>query len=296
MIIQHAEAWSFVVLELAVGAAFALTLAHAIAHRKEGALFQWLTAFFYGIAIELVAFNYWNNYNHGQFTVQLYHRKLPLYVVFWYPALHYAGLKLVESWRLGKWIEPFLVGLCLMMLDVPFDTVGPDAGWWRWALKDANVETRWLGVPVTSYYWYLLFGAIYAALTRALKSKSLLLTPLMAPAIIVLGMIAFLPFHGLKALHVPDDAIVVAHLAVCVVLAWTVRPVHPAPVSLQIRLVPLLLQFFPAFLCIAFYRTPVRMIAVLLPIFALMPFQRRMVADAIPGADSDARRLQRRSV
>jgi hypothetical protein len=296
MVLQLPHAWHFFGLELAVGTAFALSLTHAIENRKSGALFQWLTAFFYGITIELIAFNYWNNYDHGQFTVQLYHGKLPLYVTFWYPAIHYAGLKLVESWRLGRWSEPFVVGLCLMLIDAPFDTIGPDAGWWRWALKDANVEARWLGVPVTSYYWYLLFGAIYAALTRALKMRSFLVAPLVAPAIIVLGMIAFVPFHLLKAAHVPDGLIVGAHIAACAALTFTVRPARSEIASPKIKIGVALLQLYPAALCLLFYRSPAKVIAIIAAIVALMPFQRRMVGDGGAGADSDSRRLQRRSL
>jgi hypothetical protein len=243
----------FIGLELAVGAAFSLTLAHAVGKHREGdrwPLVQWLSAFFYGVLIELVAFNFWDNYNHGQFTVQLYHQKLPLYVTLLYPSFHYTGVKLVESWRLSRWSEPLLVGLCIMLVDVPFDIAGPDAAWWSWSTKDPNLAVRWLGVPITSYYWYLLFGAIYAALLRALKPRlekrafAPLLTPLFGAAVLVLGVIAFIPFHLIKAIGVPDDFIVGAHIAGCGLLAWTARPAAadtpPSPIRLSAALLHLL--------------------------------------------------------
>src|SRR5262245_11362419 len=92
-----AQPLHFAGVELIVVAAFVLTLRDAL---RRQALFQWLLAFCYGITMELIAFNYLNNYAHGQFTIQLYHRQLPLYVVCIYPVFHYTGLTLVQRWNL----------------------------------------------------------------------------------------------------------------------------------------------------------------------------------------------------
>jgi hypothetical protein len=267
----------FIGLELAVGAAFCLTLAHAVGRFRDHdrwPLVQWLTALFYGVIIELVAFNFWDNYNHGQFTVQLYHHKLPLYVTLLYPSFHYTGLKLVESWRLSRRAEPFLVGLCIMLVDVPFDVAGPDAGWWSWSTKDPNLAVRWLGVPITSYYWYLVFGAIYAALLRVLKPRlerrnfTLLLTPLFGAAVLVLGVIAFIPFHLIKALGVPDDAIVAVHIAGCALLAWTVRPVAADSPPQNVRISAALLHLLPWIVLCATWPTVSRAPTKLFVLFA----------------------------
>jgi hypothetical protein len=243
----------FLALELAMGAAFALTLAHALREKRRGdgwPLFQWLTAFFYGVIIELVTYSVWDNFNHAQFSVQLYRHKLPLYVTLVYPAFHYAGIKLAESWRLPRLASALVTGLCIMLLDVPFDIAGPDAGWWIWSTKDPNMAVRWLGVPVTSYYWYLIFGAIYAGLLGLLRprlqggSMRLLLTPLVGLAVLVLGVLGFLPFHLIKALGVPAGAIVAAHIAVVAVIAWRLRPtsVDLAPL---IRAAAFVIQLYP---------------------------------------------------
>ncbi len=228
------RALHFSVVELVVLAGFALTVRHAVARYRAGDryhVFQWLVIFVYGIAMELLAFNYFQNYEHARFTVQLYHGKLPLYVTAVYVVFHYTGLKSIERLRLSWAAEALLVGFAICMLDVPFDTLGVDAGWWRWSTTDANLGHRWLGVPVTSYYWYLLFGAIFAALCRAVRGRVerrpvaayVVLAPLVAVSVIVLGVVAFLPFHGLVALGVPEGTIVAAHLAACAALALGVR-------------------------------------------------------------------------
>jgi hypothetical protein len=226
---------NFLGLELVVIACFLLTLRHALTRYRAGdryPLFQWLVILAYGIAMEMIAFNYLHNYTHAIFTVQLYHRLLPLYVPCIYLVFHYTGLKLVERLGLDPLREALLVGFAICLLDVPFDIDGPGAGWWSWSPSDPNLAVRWLGVPITSYYWYLLFGAVFAGLSRGLRkpiaARSLgvyfAAAPLAGIAIIVLGSIAFLPFHALKALGVSDDLMVAGHLVLCFCVALFVRP------------------------------------------------------------------------
>jgi hypothetical protein len=226
--------WHFVGLELVFLACFLLTVRDVAARWRRGeryALFQWLVILAYGVAMELIAFAAYPDYEHGRFTVQLYGQKLPLYVTFVYVVFHYTGLKLVERRGLRPLPEAAIAGLAILLIDVPFDVVGVDAGWWVWHPSSRDVAQRFLGVPLTSYEWYLLFGAILVGACRLLRprieGRSLAayvgLAPLVALGVIVIGVIAFLPFHALEAVGVPDGAIVAAHAAVCVVVAARAR-------------------------------------------------------------------------
>jgi hypothetical protein len=230
----RAHPWHFVGLELVFLACFLLTVRDVAARWRRGeryALFQWLVILAYGVTMELVAFAAYPDYEHGRFTVQLVGGKLPLYVTFVYVVFHYTGLKLVERRGLRPLPEAVTAGLAILLIDVPFDVVGVDAGWWVWHPSSHDVAQRWLGVPVTSYEWYLLFGAVLVGACRLLRprveGRSLLayvgLAPLVALGVIVIGVIAFLPFHALEALGVPDGAIVAAHAAVCAVVALRAR-------------------------------------------------------------------------
>ena len=242
----------FLGLELMFVACFALTLVDARRAWRAGdrfIAFQWLAAFSYGILMELIAYNFIDNFWHARFTVQLYHNKLPLYVVCLYPVFLYTGLRVAQRWRLGALPEALLAGLAIALIDMPFDIAGVDAGWWSWSDKDPNIAVRWLGVPVTSYYWYLLFGAVYSLLCRALRSRLekrhmwqfVALSPLVGGAVIFFGTLSFLPFHGLKALGVHDGWVVGAHLAGCAVLALWIRPRAIGPSLRPLFWVPLLL-------------------------------------------------------
>ncbi len=242
----------FAGLELLVMASFALTLRHAIIQYRAGEkhhLLQWLTACLYGVLIELIAYNYINSYDHGQFTVQLYHRKLPLYVVFLYPVFHYTGLELVQRWRLKAVPEALIAGLTMCLIDIPFDVAGVNAKWWTWLSGDPNFKVRWLGVPLTSYYWYMAFGAAYSLLCRVTRNwinrkgivAQALLSPALAIGVVVFGTIFFQPFHGLVALGVPTEAVVAGHAAICIGLAIWLRPAHVLPSLPILSTIPVVL-------------------------------------------------------
>jgi hypothetical protein len=228
---------SFLVLELVVLATGILGLAHArrALHAGDaGPLFTWLTIFVYGLAMELLSYRFVDNFTHGQFTVMFYHRKLPLYITTVYPALLYTAIATARRLRPSRRAEPFVAGLLIVAMDVPFDILGPVTGWWSWSDHDPNLAFRWLGVPVTSYYWHFAFGGILAALTRAAtpvvrsEARFVLVLPV-AALTIVLGVVSFVPFHALKALGVADGTIVAGLLAigaVVTVLARKERPVR----------------------------------------------------------------------
>jgi len=234
----------FLGLELVVYACFALTLRHALSRHRAGDsyhLFQWLALFVYGVTIEVVAFNLFGNYEHGTFSVQLYHGQLPLYVTCIYLVFHYTGIKMIERLRLPLWREAVVAGLAIMLLDVPFDSLGVDAGWWTWADNTASaahprfveaVKTRWFGVPVSSYYWYLLYGALLVLLSRLLYPRlknwraalRLVAAPLVSVSVLVLGALAFeLLFWLPRGLGASDHAIVATYLMFAVAVAATSR-------------------------------------------------------------------------
>ena len=208
-------------LEVTVITLGVLTFIHAWRARRSGdalPLFTWLTIFVYGVAMELLSYNFVENFVHAQFSVMFYHRKLPLYVTAVYPTLLYTGIATARRFRFPLWAEGFAAGLLIVALDIPFDIVGPNVRWWSWSRSDPLLAYRWCGVPVTSYYWHLAFGGILAALTSAIAPhlrgpRQLMLAMPAALVTIVLGVVAFLPLHGLAAVGVSHGVVVA--------IAWT---------------------------------------------------------------------------
>jgi hypothetical protein len=240
-------------LELVFLACFVLTIRDASHRWRRGeryAVFEWLVVFAYGVAMELLAFNAYPDYEHGRFSVALYHQKLPLYVTFVYVVFHYTGIKLAAARGLRPLASAVVTGLAIVLLDVPFDIVGVDAKWWIWHPSSHDVAQRWLGVPLTSYEWYLLFGAILAWLLRALRPRIerlplaayVALAPLVVVAVIVLGILGFLPFHALEAVGLPDLVLVAAHAALAFAVALGARrAATSAPVPGGLLAIPCLL-------------------------------------------------------
>lgn len=234
-----ARPWHMLALELLVlGGAVAL-LTHAWSQYRAGnrrALVQWLVVFCYGLEMELIAFAFIQNYAHAQFTVQLVGGKLPLYVAGVYVVFLYTALELAQRLGRGPLTEALLVGFAACLIDVPFDIAGVAVGWWVW--MDGNgwaekvIAYRWLGVPVTSYLWYLIFGAVLAVLCRTLaprvarRSLGVIFAaaPIGGLAVIVGGVLAFMPFHLAKAIGISDGAFTAAWLTVCAGLALYAAP------------------------------------------------------------------------
>jgi hypothetical protein len=205
-------------------------------------LFTWVAIAAYGVVMELVSYNYLDNFTHGPFTVMFYHDKLPLYVVAVYPALLYTGIAVARRMGLSRAAEPFVAGLAIVLLDFPFDVLGPPAGWWSWSSIDENLRQRWEGVPLTSYYWHLTFGGSLALLTRAFdrlllsaaKSRGGMLAmfvcaaPVAGALTLVVGAFTFLPFHLLRRAGVSDAANLALLLAVSVAVLLSAKKRLPA--------------------------------------------------------------------
>lgn len=242
----------FVLLELAVLACTLLVLGHAVHAYRSGdrrALFQWILLTSYGVQMELIAFAFLQNYEHARFTVQLHGGQLPLYVTGLYGTFMYTGIKVAERLGVHPFAECLIAGLAMCLIDVPFDIAGVAVGWWRWLDGDPNLAFRWLGVPVTSYYWYLIFGAVACGLGRVLWPR-VAARPFAVAAgialvagffVIVFGVLGFLPFHAVKALGVPDGTIVAAHIVGCAVLALAIggrgqARLHPAIAAVAVML------------------------------------------------------------
>ncbi len=222
---------SFLLLELVVVISGVLGLLHAWRALKagdRGPLFTWATIFVYGLTMELLCYNFVDNFYHGQFTVMFYRHQLPLYVTAIYPVLLYTAIATAGRLGLNRRAEPFVAGLLIVAMDAPFDILGPVAGWWSWSDHDPNIAFRWLGVPVTSFYWHFAFGGLLCAITRAARpyltrtSRFVLMFPA-ALLTIVLGGVSFIPFHVLKARGVPDGTIVAGLLALGVVVTVVAR-------------------------------------------------------------------------
>ena len=222
-------------LELVMLLGFGLTLGHALRERRNGrplGLFLWLSALFYGVWMELLTYNTIDNFSHSQFTVMFFGKQLPLYVVLLYPTFIYVAVTSARKLKTGALATFFTAGLVALMLDAPFDIMGPDCGWWIWHEGGADpgglVAYRWLGVPVSSYCWHLLFDGAHAPLTRRIGARLharlagrstfttlaalLPISALVGVLAILVGILVMMPFHLFRALGLSDGQFTISLL------------------------------------------------------------------------------------
>jgi hypothetical protein len=73
---------------------------------------------------------------HGQFSVQFFYDRLPLYIVAMYPVFGYIAYLLVQRTGIFKKYNAFVGGACVafafLCLYEIIDTVGPQWRWWVW--------------------------------------------------------------------------------------------------------------------------------------------------------------------
>ncbi|HEY8090141.1 MAG TPA: hypothetical protein VIF09_19905, partial [Polyangiaceae bacterium] len=255
---------TFLGLEVTVVICGVLALLHALGERRRGdgaPLFVWGASFTYGIVMELLSYNFVDSFAHGQFTVMFYRHQLPLYVVTLYPVLQYTSIMTARRLRLGLVPEAFAAGLSMVAMDAPFDILGAHQHWWTWSASDPNVAFRWHDVPVTSYYWHLAFGGILAGLTRAFGRyggevrrpwRIAILALPVSFLTIVLGVIAFLPFHFLKARGVADGTVVAGLFVVGLAVVVLSRRAASEATPPDGRLFTIALVYYAYFALVAF--------------------------------------------
>lgn len=154
--------WSMPLVEGLMIAGACLSLLHAVrSARREhdpAYVWTWLATIFYGLIVELLSYNFVDNFWHGEFTVMLYYNHLPLYIAALYPAIVYPTFMLVRRMGLadapcGRLREAACAAFAMQMFYVPFDNMGPMLHWWVWDSAAVSLQPFWYSVPSTSYLW-----------------------------------------------------------------------------------------------------------------------------------------------
>lgn len=217
-----------------------LTLIHAL--RNGGRyVYLWLTSLLHGLVVESLSYfvpdidNFW----HAQSMVMLLGQRLPLHIFFLYPVFIYTAAATVSRLKLSAVAEACTVGLCVVLIDIPFDIVGIKQLYWTWHDTDPNIFERHYSVPWTSYYFHASFAGAFTLLfhgTRALighrsdnrmaadgvlkESLCCLATGLLAMPV---GILQFMPvYHPLHdTFHVHTQVCVLLFLAIYFLIAWS---------------------------------------------------------------------------
>ena len=208
--------WSHFAIELIFLIGFGLTVFHAVRHtRRESsysAVYTLAGAFVYGLVMDIISYYTVESFWHGEFTVMLVYNRLPLYIVFLYPALIYHLVMTVRRYDFSPIMEAAAVGFFGGLMYLIFDNMGPQVGWWIWDRTEASNLPFVSSVPLTSYGWYFLYTGSFAWLSRKIcwdrvagnrNSRMTLAGVALLPVFtIILGTILFMPY-SILAKNVP---------------------------------------------------------------------------------------------
>jgi len=215
------------------------TFIHAIC-RKGRFPYLWLGVLLHGLVVECMS--YWvpdiDNFWHSQTPIMLLGNRLPLHIVMLCknfnkffkdlnlnmkyildPCFLYQASVAVGKAKLPKWSEPFAVGLCVVLIDIPYDIMSVNYLHWTWHDTDPNIYDRHYWVPWNSYYFHTCFAASFTFWFHFLRrkicktskweadscSKELLCTVLASllgtPGGIMLFLPLYHPLHDIFKIH-----------------------------------------------------------------------------------------------
>jgi hypothetical protein len=176
--------WTFPVIEALLIVGAVASLLHAVRryrHQRDASnLVVWISLISALLLIEPMAyFPQWFGmaktmgltFVHGQFSVQFFYDRMPLYIVAMYPVFGYVAYVLVQRTGIFNKYNAFVGGTCVAFvffcLYEVIDMVGPQWRWWVWN-TDLPISKPSLGpVPYLNLEMFsvmLPFGIAFVAL------------------------------------------------------------------------------------------------------------------------------------
>ncbi|XP_017781550.1 PREDICTED: uncharacterized protein LOC108566262 [Nicrophorus vespilloides] len=153
---------SYLIAQFAFIFGAAVTAIHAFS-KCNRFRYLWIGTLLHGLVVESMSYlvpdidNFW----HSQTHVVFFGHRLPLHIIFLYPCFIYQASVAVAKLKLPRWAEPFAVGLCTVLIDIPYDIISVNFLHWTWHDTDPNIEDRMFWVPWNSYYFHACFAASF---------------------------------------------------------------------------------------------------------------------------------------
>ncbi len=162
--------WSFLAIEFVLLVGVVCAVLHAWRDYKLGgrpsALLTLLGAFLFGLLNDIVSYYTVESFWHGEFSVMLLFNRLPLYISVLLATLLYHLCMTMRRYEFPRTVEALGVGFYGGLMYMIFDNLGPMLEWWIWDRSDpTNWPFLW-AVPITSYFWFFAWTAIFAAVCR----------------------------------------------------------------------------------------------------------------------------------
>ncbi|OBH49274.1 hypothetical protein [Mycobacterium sp. E2479] len=167
--------WQTNVFDALMLSIFVSAVVNAVVQFRRGVrmyAFVLVSAFVYGVVLELAGMATLNMYVQGKFVVMLNFpvvplfagtTAMPLYVTLFYPVIFSIGFKIVEALGITSRLKAAATGgLFMIALDAPYIIEGNlrHIVWWTWR-SDFVMFQYWLGWPLVDMAWESLWGAAF---------------------------------------------------------------------------------------------------------------------------------------
>lgn len=159
-------------LDLFFLVAFAYALAYSIRRFRAGEriyLVAFVSAMLYGFVLEVHGMLTHASYTQGEFLLMWHFKQfaafegstdMPFYVPLFYPVWVLTAFKLVEPLGIrGDAARAVGVGVCCLLMDLPYVLPAPFVGWWQW--HPFEYYQLWLGWPLMDGIWELTWPAAF---------------------------------------------------------------------------------------------------------------------------------------
>ncbi len=203
--------WSFLAIEFILAVGVVCAVLHAWRHYKENghasALLTFVGALIFGLLNDIVSYYTVESFWHGEFSVMLVYNRLPLYIVVLAATLIYHFCMTIRRYEFPRGVEALSTGFYGGLMYMIFDNLGPMLNWWIW---DRSDPTNWPflnAVPVTSYFWFFSWTAIFAYINRIVcwdwveqhkSPKQIAAGVVLFPLVTcVVGIVVFIPYNVL---------------------------------------------------------------------------------------------------
>ncbi|CAI4221549.1 unnamed protein product [Auanema sp. JU1783] len=238
---------SFLLGELLFFILCGLTFMHAYRHGNRY-MFVWIGILIHALNVENLC--YWipdmDNFWQAQGILTLFGMRAPLYIILGiYHMFDYTAYVMVSRLRLPWWAEGPAVGLCAVMLDMPYDIMGIKEVWWTWHDTDPNIYDRMYWVPWNSYYFHASFACSFVWILNASRyylvdveydwkkfPRELLCSFLAGMGAFWLGTIQFAvlyhPLHDMFGVHTEITTILFLATYIVIVITADRRNNNPA--------------------------------------------------------------------
>ncbi|VVC29433.1 Hypothetical protein CINCED_3A016150 [Cinara cedri] len=192
--------------------------------------------------------------------------RLPLYVIILYSVFYYLSIEIGCRTNKIKFGLMVTVGLNVLLIDLPYDITGVKFVHWTWHDTDPNLEDRSYWVPLTSYYFHMVFSASFVFwffgkdinLNQTYTQKEDIITFIKAsflstPCGILCFSILYHPLHDLY--NVPTQVIVTFLIAFYIMVA-TLNRQHRNKFDRPIALMIYLVVYYATFLILIIWGKP----------------------------------------